>query len=106
FFCYLTETLGADEHDVALVTESSTVYGQGTMRTLPERGPRMLEDATAIPPKSCGTARRPRLILPMPLHISRLGAAWAKGSQTSSLRDSKAVEGADLLSRSLKRALP
>lgn len=106
FFCYLTETLGADEHDVALVTESSTVYGQGTMRALPERGPRLLEDVVAVKPKSCATAQRPRLILPMPLHISRLGAAWAKGAQTSSLKDPKLPEGADLLSRSLKRALP
>ena len=31
FFCFLTETLGADEHDVALITESSTGYGQAVI---------------------------------------------------------------------------
>lgn len=61
FFRYLKENLGGDEHDVALVTESSTLYGQAVI-------------AANTPFRSHG----PRMTLPVPLHISRLHSALAK----------------------------
>lgn len=66
FFRYLRDTLGVDEHDVALVTESSTVYGQGVI-------------AQNTPFRSHG----PRMTLPVPLHISRLHSALAKRTPTA-----------------------
>lgn len=98
FFCYLTETLGADDHDIAVLTESTTVYGQAAGQS---------PDAPPLPLKStrCKNSHRPRLTLPVPLHVSRLNAAWAAQSKSSP----KPVEKQDpttLFDQSLERTLP
>ena len=101
FFCYLTETLGADEHDIAIVSESSTAYGQGVMaasdasalgarpRVLPERG----AEPGGVPAVSlhCREPHRPRLVLPVPLSISRLHSAWAKAPKPATPAASDAL---------------
>lgn len=66
FYAYLVDTLGAREKDIAIITESSTAYGRALIGRyeevwVPGQGP-----------------RRPRLVLPMPLHISRLQRAWER----------------------------
>ena len=89
FFCYLTETLGANEHDIALVTESSTAYGQAVIAQNADAG---LGDskhhASVLPERSppplvsqlCRRPHRPRLMLPVPMHISRVHTALAKSA--------------------------
>lgn len=98
FFCYLTETLGADDKDIAVLTESTTVYGQAAGQ---------LPDAAPLPRKStrCKNSHRPRLTLPVPLHVSRLNAAWAAQAKGST-KGSEKQEPSGLFDQSLERALP
>ena len=82
FFCFLTETLGADEHDIALITESSTGYGQAVIASQvgQETGPvplhdRVLPGARVHKSTHCRHPHQPRLTLPIPAHVSRLHLA-------------------------------
>ena len=74
--CFLTETLGADEHDVALISESSTDISGDCGAGLAIAG--STAGLRSFPAHKTGTrattanAHRPRLTLPVPLHIARL----------------------------------
>jgi hypothetical protein len=87
FYCYLTQTMGADEHDVALVTESSTAYGQAVIAANAAQVAPLTHYARVSPlhpppppvvARSCSEPHGPRLTLPVPIHISRLHSALAK----------------------------
>ena len=98
FFCYLTETMGADEHDIALITESSTGYGQAVIAAnadqsqgLPPPHARVVSARPLQKSEHCKRAHRPRLMLPVPLHISRLHTLEAKTGQSSSRTESSAL---------------
>lgn len=87
FFCYLAGKLGADPHSIALITESSTGYGQAVIahNAAPPHSPwarsLLLPGQKAVPrSKYCERAYRPHLTLPMPIHVSRLHTSLAKSS--------------------------
>jgi len=103
FFCYLTETLGADDHDIALLTESSTVFGQAAAQPSGAE----TQPASPQPQKSarCQQPHRPRLTLPVPLHISRLNAAWAARQQAMQ-KGAEKQDVASGLDSGAGRALP
>jgi hypothetical protein len=84
FFCFLTETLGADEHDIALITESSTGYGQAVIASQAGYEPGPLPPHDRVFPASknhksqhCRRSHWPRLTLPVPLHVARIHTAEA-----------------------------
>ncbi|MFO0576925.1 MAG: hypothetical protein U1A78_23220 [Polyangia bacterium] len=104
FFCYLTETLGADPHDIALITESSTGYGQAVIAqnaapTVPDARSQVLPGQRQ-PPQSarCRQPHRARLTLPVPLHVARLHNALVK-SEGAARGDSESQPGAPRLPR-------
>lgn len=77
FYAYLVDTLGAKEKDIAIITESSTAYGRALIGRyeeawVPGQGP-----------------RRPRLVLPIPLHISRLQRAWERDRRQKEGREKR-----------------
>jgi len=111
FFCFLTETLGADEHDVALITESSTGYGQaviaaqaGQNQGLPPGHARVFPAPTARKSVHCKQPHRPRLTVPVPLHISRLHHVEQKLVPTGPRPESGTLP--ELLSTPTGRPLP
>ncbi len=111
FFCYLTETMGADEHDIALITESSTGYGQAVIAAnadqsqgLPPPHARVVSARPLQKSEHCKRAHRPRLMLPVPLHISRLHTLEAKTGQSSSRTESSALP--EILPSPTTRPLP
>lgn len=111
FFCYLTETMGADEHDIALITESSTGYGQAVIAAnadqsqgLPPQYARVVPARPLQKSAHCKRTHRPRLTLPVPLHISRLHTIEAKTSQTTARSESSALP--EILPAPTLRPLP
>ncbi|MBL9007533.1 MAG: hypothetical protein JNJ46_24970 [Myxococcales bacterium] len=86
FYCYLTETLGAQDHEIAILVESSTRYGRSAVEwhrsahreSSPgsRRVSRIESSSPVLAGTRCKRAHHPRLLLPMPLHIARLHAAW------------------------------
>ncbi len=112
FYCYLTETMGADDHDIALLVESSTRYGRAAVswhhsahadwNQVLRRGSRYEASGPVRLGAGCKHPHHPRLLLPMPLHIARLHAAWQQSQ--GKLPESKS--GGDLLNQELMRALP
>lgn len=111
FFCYLTETMGADEHDIALITESSTGYGQAVIAAnadqsqgLPPQYARVVPARPLQKSAHCKRTHRPRLTLPVPLHISRLHTLEAKASPTGSRSESSALP--EILPAPTTRPLP
>ncbi len=98
FFCYLTETLGADEHDVALITESSTGYGQAVIAAnadqsqgLPPSNPRVFPARPVHKSSHCQRPHRPRLTLPVPLHIARLHNTEVKSSSSGARNEASGL---------------
>ncbi len=76
FFCYLTETMGADDHDIAVLSESSTVFGQAAARTSGmEAAAHSVKLHKSV---RCRFPHAPRLTIPVPLHVARVNAAWAE----------------------------
>ena len=113
FYCYLTETMGASDHDIAVLVESSTRYGRSAVGWHKNahadwgfggrRGPHYEPSAGAQLGSHCKQPHHPRLFLPMPLHISRLHAAWQQQSQS---KPAELKSGGDLLNQELLRSLP
>lgn len=111
FFCFLTETLGADEHDVALITESSTGYGQAVIaaqadpsHATPLAHDRVLPARPLHKSDHCQRPHRPRLTLPVPLHIARLHNTELRSSSPSPRSEVGSLT--DLLTAQTSRALP
>lgn len=86
FYCYLTETLGAQDHDIAILVESSTQYGRAAVdwhknahRDWPAGSRRLSRYEAGGTPQlgsRCKRPHHPRLLVPVPLHIAHLHAAW------------------------------
>lgn len=91
-FCYLTETLGIQDHEIALLVESSTQYGRAAA-SWHDR-----EEQRPDISKNCQRAHRPRLVLPVPLHVAQLSSAAIRTSSFFGLSrsdgDSKASASA------------
>ncbi len=66
-----------------------------------------MPDAAPLPRKStrCKNSHRPRLTLPVPLHVSRLNAALAAQAKGST-KGSEKQDPSGLFDQSLERALP
>ncbi|HNK44774.1 MAG TPA: hypothetical protein PKL17_08335, partial [Pseudomonadota bacterium] len=112
FFCFLTETLGADEHDVALISESSTGYGQAVIAAqasqsqgLPPGYDRVFPAHKTHKSNHCKRAHRPRLTLPVPLHIARLHTVDVAKTSPSTPRSSEPLLP-DLVPSPVSRPLP
>lgn len=113
FYCYLTETLGAQDHEIAILVESSTQYGRATVDwhknahrewpTGPRRVTRYEPGSFVQPGTRCKRVHQPRLLLPMPLHIARLHAAWRQQDKS---RQTDPKPGSDLLLDGAAKALP
>jgi hypothetical protein len=113
FYCYLTETMGADDHDIALLVESSTRYGRAVAsahqsahsesNTGLRPGSRYQEGGSVRLGSRCKQPHHPRLLLPMPLHIGRLHAAWQQQSQGKPIEPKS---GSDLLKQEFLPLLP
>lgn len=106
FFCYLTETLGADDHDIALLTESSTVFGQAAAAPPGFLAEMAATGALLRKSEHCQHPHRPRLVLPVPLHISRLNAVWAARQLAALKAAEKQPDPLTNFAESPARALP
>lgn len=113
FYCYLTETLGAQDHEIAILVESSTRYGRAAVdwhKTAHREwtpGPRSMSryepGSTVLAGTRCRRPHHPRLLLPMPLHIARLNAAWRQQDKS---RPADAKPSSDPLLDGMLKALP
>lgn len=113
FYCYLTETMGADDHDIAILVESSTRYGQSAVSWHKSghtewnlglrRGSHYEPSGNIRLGSRCKLPHHPRLLLPMPLHIARLHAAWQQQFQGKPV---EAKPGGELLNQEFLRTLP